>query len=141
MPTTEATKLISWSDRYSVHVAEIDKQHQNLIDLLNELHSAMLAGKGAAALGKTLDGLAHYTVTHFAAEERLMRKHVYPQYQEHKDAHDKLVAQVKELQEQFRSGKAVVSQEVISFLQRWLIGHIMGMDKKYSAHLNAAGVM
>jgi hemerythrin len=26
------------------------------------------------------------------------------------------------------------------FLQRWLIGHIANLDKKYTAHLNAAGV-
>ena len=28
----------------------------------------------------------------------------------------------------------------MSFLQSWLMGHILGMDKKYTSHLQKAGV-
>jgi hemerythrin len=139
MTTCTPQKLITWSDRYSVGLSEIDDQHQKLIDLLNELHAAMLAGKGAAVLGKTLEGLAFYTTTHFAHEERLMKRHAFPGYAEHKAEHDKLVMQVRQLQADFRSGKACISQEVMTFLQHWLISHIMSVDKKYSEHLKKAG--
>jgi hypothetical protein len=30
--------------------------------------------------------------------------------------------------------------EVMRFLQHWLVDHIVGVDKQYSAHLRAAGV-
>ena len=33
--------LIKWDDSYSVHIVEIDKQHQKLVDMLNELNDAM----------------------------------------------------------------------------------------------------
>jgi hemerythrin len=38
--------LIQWNDRLSVHVAEIDGQHQKLVGMINDLNDAMRQGKG-----------------------------------------------------------------------------------------------
>jgi hemerythrin-like metal-binding protein len=137
---TTSSNLITWSDRYSVGIARIDAEHRKLVDLVNELYAAILACNPTSVTAKVLDGLASYTVSHFTSEEGLMKRHAYPGYIQHKAEHDKLVAQVKQLQQDLRAGKATVSQEVMSFLQSWLIGHILGMDKKYTSHLKAAGV-
>ena len=133
-------KLITWSDRYSVGISRIDEQHQRLIDLINDLHAAMLAKDGESSLSKILDGLAAYAVSHFATEETLMKKFAYPDFERHKAEHDRLMAQVTQLLEKSRSDAALLTREVMTFLQRWLIGHIVNVDKKYTAHLNAAGV-
>ena len=138
VPTSST--LITWNDRYSVGIAKIDAEHRKLVDLINELYAAILSGTSASVIAKVLDGLACYTFSHFAAEEGLMKRYRYPGYLQHKAEHDKLVEQVKQLQQELRAGKATVSQEVMSFLQRWLIGHILGVDKKYTSHLHAAGV-
>ena len=45
--------LLTWTTEYSVAVEAIDKQHQKLFAMLNELHDAMKSGKGAH------DGAAH----------------------------------------------------------------------------------
>jgi hemerythrin len=141
MPTvTTSSNLITWSDRYSVGIARIDAEHRKLVDLVNELYAAIVACNPTSVTARVLDGLASYTVSHFSAEEALMKRHGFPGYVQHKAEHDKLVAQVKQLQQDLRAGKAAVSQEVMSFLQSWLIGHILGMDKKYTSHLKAAGV-
>jgi hemerythrin-like metal-binding protein len=136
----ETTKLVNWSDLYSVGIAQIDSEHKKLIDLTNELYAARLAGKAEAALGKILDGVAAYTLTHFGNEEALMRKHQYPGFQQHKAEHDKLVARVKQLQEDCRAGTSTVTSEAMKLLQEWLVSHIVSVDKRYTAHLNAAGV-
>lgn len=140
MRTGAPAKLITWSDRYSVGISRIDAQHQRLVDLINDLHAATLAGEGNSALDKILDGLAGYVVSHFATEEALMKKFAYPGYDQHKAEHERLAAQVKLLLEKSRTDRTALSPEVMMFLQRWLIGHIANVDKKYSAHLNAAGV-
>ncbi len=133
-------KLVTWSDKYSVGLTRIDAEHQRLVDLINELYAAVIGGKGDAVVGKVLAGLTSYTLSHFSTEESLMKTHRYPDYDRHKAEHDKLVAQVQQLQSDFRKGKATVSQDVLTFLQRWLIGHILAVDKKYVSHLQAAGV-
>jgi hemerythrin-like metal-binding protein len=69
-----------------------------------------------------------------------MQLHRFPSFERHKAEHDKLIAQLGALRQNFRVGKASVSVEVMTFLQNWLIGHIVGMDKQYAAFMQAAGV-
>ena len=42
--------LLTWQDKYSVGIAQIDDQHKQLIIMINELNDAMLAGKGKDVL-------------------------------------------------------------------------------------------
>jgi hemerythrin len=137
---TTATNLITWSDRYSVGVEKIDAEHQKLVALVNELYAAIMAGNPADVTARVLNSLVAYTLSHFASEEMLMKRCNYPGYPQHKAEHEKLVAQVKQLQQDLKAGKATVSQEVMSFLQSWLIGHILGVDKKYTGYMHAAGL-
>ena len=140
MASSTTVTLITWSDRYSVGIGRIDAEHQKLVALVNELYAAILENKQAAVVGKSLDGVAAYTISHFSSEESVMKRHGYPDFTEHKAEHDKLVVQVKQLQAELRAGKPALSQEVMNFLQTWLLSHILGMDKKYSSHLQKAGV-
>jgi hemerythrin len=132
--------LIAWEDKLSVNIKEIDEQHKNLINLVNEMHDAMKAGKGNDTIGKVLSGLVDYTKMHFATEERLMNAHGYPEYLKHKKEHDDLTRKAVDLQNQFQSGKAVLNLEVMQFLRDWLTKHIMGTDKTYGPFLNGKGI-
>lgn len=129
-----------WSDKYSVNIAEIDRQHKKLIGLVGTLRAAMREGKGKQALSTVLKDLVDYTKTHFGAEERLMRDHGYPEYADHKDKHDKMTQKVLEVQKQYHEGKLTISLEVMTFLENWVDKHILGTDMKYAPFLNSKGV-
>lgn len=132
--------FFNWEDRFSVGIAEIDMQHQKLVQMLNELYDAMKAGKGNDVLGKVLNGMIQYTASHFATEERYMKLHGYPDFAVHKKEHDSLTQQVLELQEQFKAGQPVLSMKVGTFLKGWLVNHISGTDMGYSPFLRAKGL-
>ncbi|RNC70703.1 MAG: bacteriohemerythrin [Desulfuromonadales bacterium] len=132
--------LITWSDGLSVKIKQFDDQHKKLVEMVNQLFDAMKAGKGNQVMGDILKQLIAYTQTHFAAEERLMKQYGYPGFEEHKKEHNTLVLQVLDLQKQFQEGKAVLTQNVMTFLRDWLSKHIQGDDKKYGVYLNAKGV-
>lgn len=132
--------LFPWKKEYSVNIAEIDQQHQQLVAMVNELHDAMTAQKGKEVLGLILTKLISYTSTHFATEEKLMQQHGYPDYDTHKAKHEKMVAKVLALQNDYKSGKITLTFEVSKFLQDWLNKHILGTDMKYSTFLNNKGV-
>ena len=136
---SESGRFIEWSKSLSVNVGSIDREHQRLVDLVNQLYTAMREGRGNTAIGSVLDELITYTASHFANEEKLMREAGYPAYDEHKAAHEALVAQVLETKKKFAQGTAL-SQEVMSFLKNWLVNHIQGMDKRYGPHLNKKGI-
>jgi len=132
--------LIAWTEKLSVGVAKIDKEHQGLVDLLNSLHDGMLAGQGKDALGPTLAKLVQYTERHFAGEEALFRLHAYPKAAEHKKEHDALTAKVKLLEIDYRSGKSALTGDLMTFLRDWLTKHIMGVDMQYKPFFAQKGV-
>jgi hemerythrin len=131
--------LITWSDKFSVQVKQLDEQHKKLIEILNRLHDAMKVGKGKEILEEVLGSLIIYTRKHFAAEEELMKVNNYPGYAVHKQEHNQLVVQVLDVQKQTQAG-VVLSQQVMSFLKNWLETHIQGTDKKYGPFLNEKGL-
>lgn len=136
---SENGKLISWNKGYSVGVTQMDSEHQRLIDIINNLYSAMRSGRSKEAIGTILDELVDYTKTHFAHEERLMRESGYTGFDEQKRAHEALIAQVIEIQGKYRAGTAL-GQEVMSFLKNWLVNHIQGLDKRYGPVMNKKGI-
>lgn len=132
--------LLTWQDKYSVGIKEIDDQHKQLIIMINELNDAMLAGKGKDILMTVLNKLAGYCVSHFAVEEKLFDAHAYQETADHKGKHRKMTDKVKALIGEVQSGKSTVCIEVMNFLKNWLDKHIMETDKKYGPYLNSKGV-
>jgi len=124
--------MFEWNPEYSVGIGSIDSQHQTLFRLAGELHAALSAGQGKAALGRILDRLVQYTATHFAHEERLMRLCDYPDLAAHKAQHAALARQVMQFQADFQSGRAAITVQLMQFLRNWLDSHIRGSDQKYA---------
>lgn len=133
-------ELFPWSEKYSVNIAEIDKQHKKLVGMLNKLHNAICDGKGKEALGPILSELIQYTRTHFIAEERIMSTNGYPDYEAHKEKHRRMSDKVALLYRDYQEGKASLNFEVMDFLEKWIEKHIMGTDKKYAPFLNNKGI-
>jgi len=133
-------KALEWDTSFATGVDRYDNAHKVLFKMVNDLHDAMQQKRSKEAIGQILNGLAEYTVNHFADEERSFAQTGYPEEAQHKQLHKKLVDQVVELQGKFNSGEALLTQDVITFLQDWLINHIKGVDKRYGPHLSKNGI-
>lgn len=126
--------LFKWTENLSVNNDLIDSDHKQLIDLINKLFGAISSGQGNAVLGEILSELISYTENHFHREEELMQQIGYADFERHKAAHDKLMAEVRELQARFAAGLVVSPMSVFNFLGDWLFKHIKACD----VHLGAA---
>ncbi|PWB55393.1 MAG: hemerythrin [Nitrosomonadales bacterium] len=133
-------ELLKWNEDLRIGIDEIDEQHKALVVLLNQLHTAIHEKHGASACMETLDKLVEYTRVHFTVEESLMRILGYPDYASHLESHEKLIAQVVELQGKLKSGRANISFELLHFLRGWLSHHIMETDKAYVPYFISKGV-
>lgn len=109
----------------------MDAQHRKLVDLLNQLETAMQKGKGREVVGQVLGELIRYTQTHFLSEESLMAAHRFPDLAAHKIEHAKLTQRVVKFKTDFDGGKVALTIPVLSFLEDWLVNHIQGHDKVY----------
>ncbi|MBS1154890.1 MAG: bacteriohemerythrin [Proteobacteria bacterium] len=130
--------LYQWDDALSVGNQHIDDDHKQLIDLVASLNEAMRTGQNKDVVGKILDDLVRSTVNHFEREEGFMRQIDYVDYQSHKAEHERLVREVKDLQERFDNGSITITVSVSNFLADWLRNHIQGLDKKLAAAIAVA---
>ena len=132
--------LINWDSSLSVKVAEIDRQHQKLVMLINELNEAMKQRKTKEILGNIVDGLLSYTAIHFKTEEKYFAQYSYPDASTHNQEHTAFVKRVADFKEKFDKGQLALSIEVMKFLSDWLQNHIKGTDRKYSDFFNEKGL-
>ena len=132
--------LINWSDRLSVNVAEIDRQHQKLIKAINELSDAMVQGKSNDVLSGIISSLFSYVAIHFETEEKYFARYSYPDTQSHKREHADFVQKVSEFKDGFAKGEMLLSIDVLNFLCDWLRNHIKGTDQKYTQFFNEKGL-
>lgn len=63
-------RLIAWSSAPSVGVAQIDTQHQKLVQLINGLHDHMVQGDAKEIMEKVLGRVIQCTVMHFQTDTR-----------------------------------------------------------------------
>lgn len=109
--------LLTWNEGLSVKVSQFDREHQELVNLINKLHDAMKEGQGKQVIGSVLNGLISYTKAHFAAEERLMKAHGYPLYEKHKREHNHLTSDRAGFSEGVPGGKRAAQPDGDEFSQ------------------------
>jgi hemerythrin len=129
-----ATPLFTWSDDYSVNIQAIDEQHKMLIELVNQLHCAIVEHHGKATAREVLERLTEYTRSHFALEERLMSLSHYPEFEVHRQQHRELIEQVQALQRRFYGENKPIAFELLYVLKKWLVQHISASDKNFGAY-------
>lgn len=127
--------LIDWNDGFLIGVAEVDRQHRHLVEILNRLHEAMRAGNPQRELQRVMQDLVNYTRYHFDAEERAMREAGYPELNPHQQKHRAMVARVAAFSDEMVSGKATVTMRLMVFLKEWLAKHILETDRRFGEYM------
>lgn len=122
--------LIEWKSHYSVGVEAVDHEHRELIDLINELHEELVAGAEepdvAAFLGEIFRGIS----AHFALEEKFMREHRYDQLDEHKQAHEQLLEDIRDIMDGYEADPVASSHELSKRLDDWFTQHFKTHDAR-----------
>jgi hemerythrin len=131
--------FLDFTDKLRVNNATIDEQHKKLIEIINDLHSGMAAGKGKTVMDDIFVRLVEYVEIHFSTEEQLMAQFNYPDRQVHTAQHIDLTTQVGRLYQKVKEGKLSVTIETMEFLKNWLNTHILETDKKLGAFLSTKG--
>ena len=111
-------------------VDTVDSQHQQLIERINELHRACLAGTGRDELLKMLGFLGEYAVSHFKHEEEVMQRHGCPVRGKNKAAHAQFLRDYEGLVEVVKreGASTTVLLQLKEMLGNWLNNHICSVD-------------
>jgi hemerythrin len=119
---------ISWDDSLCIRIPEIDRQHERLVAMLDQLSDAMIQGRSQEDLREILDGLVEYAHVHFAEEEQFFARVRYPATAGHVAQHRTFIDRVTEFRSRADRGAMGVSIELLAFLETWLIRHIRDSD-------------
>ncbi len=123
-----------WSPNLSVGVEELDSDHQELIDVLNQLDVQVGRAAGHDKIAQTLDELISRTGAHFRREEEIMARENYPDAEHHAMVHQALREEIEAFRKEFAAGMEI-GPEITEFIKRWLISHIMESDKHLGGYL------
>ena len=127
--------LLSWKPEYSVGVESVDYEHQELINLINEIYEEMKARKDADSLEQFL-GDVHFAISaHFALEERLMREADYVEYEAHKDDHEDLLDQLRDLMDLLVDDPNKGLEAMKDRLSAWFENHFATFDARLHGQL------
>jgi len=130
----------TWRDEYSVNVREIDVQHQKMLELVSDLHSAVEACIDKARLKDLLLELVEFTRMHFLSEEKWMKEYDYPELVKHHKEHRVLLHHMNDLVLAVSSGKYPTFYSDYDVSTDWALIHISEHDKSLGAFLNSKGV-
>jgi len=125
-------KDLEWSDKFSTDVVSIDRQHQELLflsqNLLNVLGNAQatLSEKQAA-----FKDLVDHALAHFDYEENVMRNIGYPGLDSHLHEHEDLRKEIGAMMESVMHGEGAEDwKALVSLVQVWVLRHIVSSDTK-----------
>jgi hemerythrin len=125
---------VAWKPFYSVGDAALDAEHQQIIDMLNDLFAAAQQGPNHPVSAALWKRLLQYTNRHFKHEERVMQQHGYPGLAEHVARHARLRQRTADLQ---MHADLVTSRDLLQFVKEWWLEHIQEEDKRYAPYLMA----
>lgn len=129
--------FMPWNEALEIGIAEIDEQHQWLVNLTNQLHSTMSSeNTDSQQIGEILEQLVDYTMNHFIVEEELFERLGYPETDAHKAQHNVFCKRIMDLLDRHDNGE-VVGVETLELLRNWLLHHICKVDKAYVEHFRA----
>jgi hemerythrin len=93
--------LLSWKSEYSIGIESVDFEHQEMIRLINAIYDEMKERKDAESIEQFLGDVHMMISAHFALEEHLMRQSAYDEYEAHKEDHEELLDQIRDLMDDF----------------------------------------
>lgn len=132
---------ISWSPDFSVGILEIDRQHKELINLINKSIESINSVRNVEIVAEILSEMVSYANYHFETEEQYMREHNYPDYLIQKEQHSQFVEKnIFLCKDLINDPLDVVSAEILSHLENWLENHILESDMKYKSFFNEKGL-
>ena len=124
--------LLEWSSELDVRVDSMNREHTELIRLMNVVYEANASASGKARISSALDALVEYTVKHFEDEEAYMESINFSGLRSHKYIHQDLLRRVGGFVSDYKSSTSdELPNEFFEFLKFWLVSHIQGIDTKY----------
>lgn len=121
-------------EKHLLKYEKMDSLHKEFVDIYNSANIESTQ----SIITKSKELLEH-SKRHFLEEETLMDKYNYPTVREHKDEHNKVLAEMEYFIKNSQSifGKKMLKAYYVEKLPDWFDLHLLSMDSDLVHHLNS----
>jgi len=127
--------LIDWKVEFSVGVPSVDHEHQALIELINELYASVKSGGSKSTIVEFLGEVFTKISAHFALEEKVMRERNYDEYGQHKQNHELLLDEIRDIMDEYEDNQNFDEEELSRRLDNWFTEHFRTYDARLHRYL------
>ena len=132
----KTTTLIEWRDDFKIGIEEVDFEHQELIELINESYSAAKEQGSTLAVIDFLGEIFSQISAHFALEEKVMRELKYDQYEDHKQDHEQLLDSIRDIMDDYADVSTLDEEKFGDRLNKWFTDHFSTKDARLHKFLH-----
>jgi len=126
--------FIHWDNKFETGNALIDAEHKILVMLFKKLDIALKTKLSNETVSRIVVEVKKFAEFHFISEENLMHETNYPGLRSHVAIHSNLISELNLMISRI-SNQKVLPEEVLRFLNDWLIIHIGEEDQRVAQHI------
>lgn len=130
------TSLLKWRPSYTLGIPSVDLEHREMIGLINQCYERLGEAFDAEAVERFLGEILADISAHFALEEQLMRKTAYPEYEAHKEDHEELLDDIRDMMDRFAVNPDSGVELLRERLSDWFGRHFATFDARLHDHFS-----
>jgi len=135
-------QLLQWKPSYALGIPSVDSEHREMIGIINALHATLEDEHDASVVEAVLGEIHARISAHFALEERLMQQAAYPEYAGHKESHEDLLDQIRDLMDSYAQNPVAGRTLLQRSLSDWFGVHFSTFDARlHQAHLAGSPIV
>ena len=127
--------LLQWKPEFSVGIESIDDEHRDMIRLINDIYAKLDAHADPVQIDECLGDIFSAISMHFALEERMMKNCGHESYDAHKEDHEELLDQIRDLMDEFVADPAAGATQLEHRLSDWFSKHFSTHDARLHGSL------
>ncbi len=126
--------LLNKQDFPRVAIEDMNRVHDEEIDLLNEIQQLLVQRSEGKDIDQTLNTRLETFVTHvqahFAGEEQRMLEGQFPVYPIHKQEHDRVLGELRQHYEEWKQtgNSDALEKYLLLVVPDWMVQHVSTMD-------------
>lgn len=128
--------LIEWRDEFKIGIEEVDFEHRELIELINELYGEIKMEDSTVAVMYCLEEIYAKISAHFALEEKVMRDLKYDLYEDHKEDHERLLDSIRDIMDEYMDDPTLDEEKFSDRLNDWFVQHFSTKDARLHKFLH-----
>lgn len=128
-------KIFEWNEDFVTGYEEVDKEHKQLFDDINELYVFLSdTKKYNAKIPEKIEKIESVMVEHLDIENNLLKKYKIAGYEEHINAHNKIKEAVTEIKN-YNLPVIMAAIMMLDIIIQYFLDHFRKYDKDFLSEL------